>query len=109
MVKKPIEYYTIAREHWVFETQTAIVLEEETFNSFEDARSHIYDKNEDGSYKYHGAYNKQMECYIRRYYICPGMKLVSKTDEWKYDEVSEFQPAEHRCFNKLHAYKGAVN
>ena len=69
MVKKPIEYYTIAREHWVFETQTAIVLEEDTFNSFEEARSHIYDKNEDGSYKYHGAYTMKM--------FMPGTRLTT--------------------------------
>ena len=46
MVKKPIEYYTIAANHWVFETQREVVLEVETFDSFEEARSHIYDKND---------------------------------------------------------------
>lgn len=109
MVKKPIEYYTIATNHWVFETQREVVLEVETFDSFEEARSHIYDKNEDGSYKYHSVYGKDMECRIRRYYICPEMPVVTMTDEWKYDEISEFQPAEHSCFSKKYAYKGFVN
>ena len=101
MTTKTIELFVIA-----IDPVTGIdLINKEVFDTFDEARSHILDKNEDGKYKYSTGWIDRQDCIICRYFVCPSMRVPSKTDEWIY---SEGKFVKHYNWDKEHPYTGKV-
>ena len=101
MTTKTIELFVIA----INPVTTNNLINKEAFDTFNEARSHILDKNEDGMYKYSTGWIDRQDCVIRRYFVCPNMKVPSLTDEWTY---SEGKLVSHFNLDKEHPYSGKV-
>ena len=101
MITKTIEYFAIAEEN---EHSAG---EREIFDTFEEARSHINDKNEDGTYKYREPWNDYQGCWIYRYYADSTMKTISTTNVWRYINGS-LSKEDSYCWDKEHSYIGKV-
>lgn len=101
MITKTIEYFAIVgeNEHSMGEC--------EIFDTFEEARSHINDKNEDGTYKYREPWNDYQGCWIYRHYADSTMKTISTTNVWKFT-YGRLRNYDSYCWDKEHAYTGKV-
>ena len=101
MINKTIELFVIAIDP-ITEPR---LIDKEAFDTFDEARSHILDKYKDGKYKYSPGWVNRPECIIRRYFVCPNMRVLSLTDEWNYSDgklVRRFN------WDKEHPYAGRV-
>lgn len=101
MTTKTIELFIIA----IDPVTTNKLIYEEAFDTFDEARSHILDKNKDSKYKYFTGCINGPDCSILRYFVCPGMVVPSLTDEWTYSEGKLLQ---HFNWDKEHPYTGKV-
>lgn len=99
MITKTIEYFALVEEN------ERSMGEREIFDTFEEARSHINDKNEDGTYKYREPWNDYQGCWIRRYYADSTMKNVSITNIWRFSNGCLYNSY---CWDREHAYTGKV-
>lgn len=82
MVTRTFEYYIIKDCSGEYDTR-----DDECFDTFEEAYSHINDLDERchyKTYKYHGFWSDKQECAIARIVISPENKLPIKTDEYWY-------------------------
>lgn len=79
MTKKTIEFYVIKEEISEYNEREA-----EYFDTFEEARSHINDTDENGRYKYCGYWTDSQECSICRKFINPQTKTMITTDTWVF-------------------------
>lgn len=79
MVKRTFEYFIIKDCSGEYNTR-----DDECFDTFEEAHSHINDLNETNHFKYHGFWTDEQECAISRILISPENKLPTKTDEYWY-------------------------
>lgn len=95
MTTKTIELFVIA-----VDPLTEInIINKEVFDTFDEARSHILDKNKDGKYEYSPEWVNRPDCIIRRYFVCPSMRVPSLTDEWTY---SDGKLVQHRWDKEYH-------
>jgi hypothetical protein len=101
MTTKTIELFVIA----IDPVTTDRLINKEAFDTFDAARSHILDKNKDGRYKYSSGWTNRQDCTIRRYFVCPSMRVPSLTDEWTY---SEGKLIKYYNWDKEHSYTGSV-
>lgn len=101
MVTKTIELFIIAIDP-VTESK---LINKEAFDTFDEARSHILDKNKDGKYKYSTGWIDRQDCVIRRYFVCHNMRVPSLTDEWNYNDGKLIR---HFNLDKEHPYSGKV-
>ena len=102
MVTKPIELFVICSDG------EKPCMENEYFDTFEDARSHISDMKEDGRrYKYSGWWGDRQVCDIKRIYIEPGMKRPLCTNTWAFKD-GKLDPDDSYIWDDEHAYKGKV-
>ena len=99
MITKTIEYFALVEEN------ERSMGEREIFDTFEEARSHINDKNEDGSYKYREPWNDYQGCWIYRYYADSTRKTVSTTNVWQFSNGCLYNSY---CWDREHAYTGKV-
>lgn len=99
MITKTIEYFAIVEEN------ERSMGEREIFDTFEEARSHINDKNEDGTYKYREPWNDYQGCWIYRYYADSTMKTVSTTNVWQFSDGFLYNSY---CWDKEHPYTGKI-
>ena len=99
---KTIEYFVIE-----YYADDSMCLPGETFETFEEARSHINDINEKGKYIYSEPWTNAQTCKIIRYFGEPGMTNVEKTNTWKYRNG---QLVEDLCYvwDEYHTYDKAV-
>lgn len=100
MITKTIEFFTIT-----IDNNAEPYIDKDVFDTFDEARSHISDKNENGKYKYSTGWIDRQDCNIRRYFCCPGMHKLSKTDQWHY---SEGKLVQHYNWDKENPYTGNV-
>lgn len=101
MITKTIELFVIA----IDPVTEPHLIDKEAFDTFDEARSHILDKNKDNKYKYSPGWVNRPECIIRRYFCCPGMHKLCITDEWNY---SDGKLTKHFNWEKEHPYSGKV-
>ena len=99
MITKTIEFFTISIDPV---TEPRLV-DKDVFDTFDEARFHISDKDKEGKYKYSTGWINRQDCVIRRYFCCPGMHKLSITDEWDY---SDGKLVHHFNWNKEHPYHG---
>ena len=100
MITKTIEFFTIT-----IDTVTGPCIDKDVFDTFDEARSHISDKDENGKYKYSTGWIDRQDCIICRYFCCPSMHKLSITDRWTY---SNGKLVGHFNWDKEHAYTGKV-
>lgn len=101
MITKTIEFFTIS-----IDSITGPLIDKDVFDTFDEARSHILDKNENGKYKYSTGWIDRQDCIIKRYFCCPGMHKLSTTDKWYYNDGKLIR---HFCWKKEeHPYTGKV-
>lgn len=58
--------------------------EDEYFDNFDDAYSHINDLKENGRFKYTGWWTDNQECNIIHKQITPTMKVIREVERWEY-------------------------
>ena len=101
MTTKTIEIFVIT----IDPVTVSKLINKEVFDTFDEARSHILDKDEEGKYKYSTGWIDRQDCVIRRYFVCPDMRVPSLTDDWTY---SEGKLVSHFNLDKEHPYIGKV-
>lgn len=81
MVNRTIELYVIKDSSGEYN-----VGEDEYFDTYKEAYSHINDQDDKGKgyYKYHGFWTSQQECAITKKVLTPETKLFVETDSWKF-------------------------
>ena len=79
MIKERKEFFVITKQIGEYDS-----IDDEWFDSFEEARAHINDLNENGRFKYAGWWTDSQECEIERRVIGGKQKRMVTLDEWSY-------------------------
>ena len=79
MVRERKEYFVITKQ-----TSESYSIDNEWFDTFEEARKHINDKDENGNYKYTGWCTGSQKCRIERRVVGGKQKSMVTLDSWSY-------------------------
>jgi hypothetical protein len=101
MVSRTIEYFAIKKDG----DGHSPSIDTEVFDTFDEARAHIDDLDENGRYKYCACWTDHQGCSIERNYIDPTMKTFRRTDTWGYEDE---RLTYHQEWDKEHLYHGKV-
>ena len=81
MIKERKDYFVITKQIDEYNS-----MDDEWFDTFEEERAHINDKDEHGNYKYTGWWTTSQKCRIERRVVGGKQGRMNTLDSWNYQD-----------------------